>query len=255
MTFVCADRPVGDGMGQYPDGGAEAYPPVRVTRPAAPVAASRSAFAGRSRIAFLARSRAAWLAPPCLAVLAGAGFITAPPGASGASDAAARACEAADWQATVALDGSRPETAMATLRSRNEVGRAGSRSCVEARFACSREGPYFEVRLSTPSAALRDVGPLQIRSLQDELSARVFPPNDGSESAVRIADKPAVELIAFALANSLAFRVPMTFANGEAAVADFKSYHFSTAVRPVLFACNMRLLQTDEEDGGETDDQ
>lgn len=137
---------------------------------------------------------------------------------------------------------------MTTLRSRNEVGPSGSRSCVEVRLACSPEGPYFEVRLSSPTLAMRQVGPLQIRNLHDELSAQVFQPKEGSESAVRIADKPAVELIAFALANSLAFRVPITFSTGDTAVADFKSYHFSSAVRPVLFACNMRTLQSEDDD-------
>jgi hypothetical protein len=142
---------------------------------------------------------------------------------------------------------------MATLRSRNEVGGSDLRSCAEVRLACRQEGPYFEVRLSSPALAMREVGPLQIRNLHDELSARVFQPNAGGEGAVRIVDKPAVELIAFALASSLAFSVPMTFSSGDKATAEFKSYHFSTAVRPVLFACNMRKLQTDDDDGADSE--
>ena len=73
----------------------------------------------------------------------------------------------------------------------------------------------------------------------------------GAQTAVRVAEKEAVELIAYAIANSLAFRIPITFADGEAAVAEFKSYHFSTAVRPVLFACNMRSLQTEPPSEGD----
>lgn len=162
------------------------------------------------------------------------------------------ACPASDWQTRVTLDQSRPELATTTLRSRNVVGPAAAASCVDVSVACLQEGPYFEVRLASPAIGVREIGPLQIRSLKDELSAQLFRPTDGSDTAVRIADKPAVELIAYALANSLAFRVPITFATGETAVAEFRSYHFLSAVRPVLFACNMRSLQGEKPE--EVDD-
>lgn len=208
------------------------------------------------RAAKTARRWGAWLIPPCLAVAAAAGLVSAPPGSRGAAAVAPAAnCHASDWQTTVTLDGSRPEMAMATLRSRNAVGPSDLGSCAEVRLACRREGPYFELRIPSPTLAMREVGPLQIRSLHDELSARAFQPDAGGEGAVRIADKQAVELIAFALANSLAFSVPITFTSGDKAVAEFKSYHFSTAVRPVLFACNMRKLQTDDDDDDQADSE
>lgn len=209
--------------------------------------------AGNGPTARIARRLAVWLIPPSLAVAAAVGLVSAPPGSRGAPAAIAKACHASDWKSTVTLDGSQPEMAMAMLRSRNEVGASDMHSCVEVRLACRREGPYFEVRLSSPSLAMREVGPLQIRNLHDELSAQVFQPNAGGDDAVRIADKPAVELIAFALADSLAFSVPITFSTGDQAVAEFKSYHFSTAVRPVLFACNMRRLQSEDDDDDEGD--
>ena len=99
------------------------------------------------------------------------------------------------------------------------------------------------MRLASSAIGVREVGPLQIRNLKDELSAQLFRPTDGSETAVRVVDKSAVELIAYALANSLGFRVPITLTTGETAVAEFRSYHFLSAVRPVLFACNMRSLK------------
>src|SRR5947208_13639269 len=91
---------------------------------------------------------------------------------------------------------------------------------------------------------MRQIGPIEVRNLNDDLAAQVFAPPAGAQTAVRVAEKEAVELIAYAIANSLAFRIPITFADGEAAVAGVKSYHFSTAVRPVLFGCNKRCPQT-----------
>ncbi len=109
--------------------------------------------------------------------------------------------------------------------------------------ACAAADWRTELTLdrSRPERAM--IGPIEVRNLNDDLAAQVFAPVDGAQSAVRVADKEAVELIAYAIANSLSFRIPLTFASGEAAVAEFKSYHFSTAVRPVLFACSMRSLQ------------
>ena len=92
---------------------------------------------------------------------------------------------------------------------------------------------------------MRQIGPIEVRNLNDDLAAQVFAPPTGAQAAVRVAEKAAVELIAYAIANSLAFRIPITFVDGEAAMAEFRSYHFSTAVRPVLFACNMRSLQVE----------
>ena len=191
----------------------------------------------------------------CLAVLLGAGtfyWTMAPDEPASSPLFPASACPASDWQTRVTLDQSRPELATTTLRSRNLVGPAAAASCVDVSVACLQEGPYFEVRLASPAIGVREVGPLQIRSLKDELSAQLFRPTDGSETAVRIVDKSAVELIAYALANSLAFRVPITFATGDTAVAEFRSYHFLSAVGPVLFACNMRSLHGEKPE--EVDD-
>jgi len=189
----------------------------------------------------------------CLALLVGAGTLYW----SKAHDEpvarfAVSACPASDWQTRVTLDQSRPELATTTLRSRNSIGPVDAASCVDVSVACLQEGPYFEVRLASSAVGVREVGPLQIRSLKDELSAHLFRPTDGSETAVRIVDKSAVELIAYALANSLGFRVPITFTTGDTAVAEFRSYHFLSAVRPVLFACNMRSLQAEKPE--EVDD-
>jgi hypothetical protein len=192
----------------------------------------------------------------CLAVLVGAGTLywskahDEPAGSQAFFPASA--CAASDWQTQVTLDQSRPELATTTLRSRNSVGPAEAASCVDVSVACLQDGPYFEVRLASPALGVKEVGPLRIRSLTDELSAQLFRPTDGSETAVRIVDKSSVELIAFALANSLGFRIPITFATGETAVAEFRSYHFLSAVRPVLFACNMRSLQGEKPE--EADD-
>jgi len=183
----------------------------------------------------------------CLALLAGAGTLHWSKAHDEPVDAfAASACPASDWQTRVTLDQSRPELATTTLRSRNSIGPAEAASCVDVSVACLQQGPYFEVRLASSAIGVREVGPLQIRSLKDELSAQLFRPTDGSETAVRIVDKSAVELIAYALANSLRFRVPITFATGDTAVAEFRSYHFLSAVRPVLFACNMRSLESEK---------
>jgi hypothetical protein len=189
----------------------------------------------------------------CLALLVGAGTLYWSKAHDEPVDAfAAGACPASDWQTRVTLDRSRPELATTTLRSRNSIGPADAASCVDVSVACLQQGPYFEVRLASSAIGVREVGPLQIRNLKDELSAQLFRPTDGSETAVRIVDKSAVELIAYALANSLGFRVPITFATGDTAIAEFRSYHFLSAVRPVLFACNMRSLQTEKPE--EVDD-
>jgi hypothetical protein len=178
-----------------------------------------------------------WLVPLALVLIATASSVYL----RGSPSAAVPACEAADWQTELTLDRSRPELAMTTLRSRNAIGPEGQAGCAEVSFACRPDGPYFELR--SPALAIRQIGPIEVRNLNDDLAAQVFAPPTGAQTAVRVADKEAVELIAYAVANSLAFRIPITFANGEAAVAEFKSYHFSSAVRPVLFACNMRSLQ------------
>ncbi len=229
-----------DRLGEAPALVPEAEPAQAATDGVPPTAGTpRAQASGR-------QTWATWLVPLGLAVLAGFGLMSSPGLRHGQAATAVAACQSADWQTTVAVDGSRPEKAMTTLRSRNAVGPAGAGSCVEVRLACLPEGPYFEVRLASPAPAIREVGPLQIRNLNDELSAQVFQPPGSSDSAVRIADKPAVELIAFALANSMAFRVPITLSTGDFGIADFKSYHFSSAVRPVLFACSMRALQNED---------
>jgi hypothetical protein len=202
-----------------------------------PEADRRSARSGR----FLWRTIGV---PLGLLVLAGLGLMSSP-GVRHGSAASPAVCRASDWQTDLTVDGSRPELAMTTLRSKNTIGPPGS--CVDVRLACLRDGPYFEVRLASPGLRIRDVGPLQMRGLNEDLSARVFQ-SGGSEASVRIAGKEEVELIAFALANSLGFRVPITLSTGETGIADFRSYHFSTAVRPVLFACNMRMPQNDDSD-------
>ena len=180
-----------------------------------------------------------WLVPLGLVLVAAASSVYL----RGSPSAAAPACMAADWRTELTLDRSRPELAITTLRSRNAVGPDGQAGCAEVSFACRSDGPYFELRLNASSLPMREIGPIEVRNLNDDLAAQVFGPPDGVQTAVRVTDKDAVELIAYAIANSLAFRIPITFTNGEAAVADFKSYHFSSAVRPVLFACNMRSLQ------------
>ena len=188
-----------------------------------------------------------WLVPLGLVLVAAASSVYL----RGNPSAAVPACAAADWRTELTLDRSRPERAMTTLRSRNAVGPEGRAGCAEVSFACLPDGPYFELRSHSPALAMRQIGPIEVRNLNDDLAAQVFAPVDGAQSAVRVADKEAVELIAYAIANSLSFRIPITFASGEAAVAEFKSYHFSTAVRPVLFACSMRSLQIEppsEED-------
>lgn len=210
----------------------------------ATLVASANAPAEPRRRGVRARGRRWQVALLCLAALAGGVTVYWSRGHGEPVPVfAASACPASDWQTRVTLDQSRPELATTTLRSRNSVGPAAAASCVDVSVACLAEGPYFEVRLASPAIGVREVGPLQIRSLKDELSVQLFRPIDGGETAVRIVDKSSVELIAYALANSLGFRVPITFTNGETAVAEFRSYHFSSAVRPVLFACNMRSLQ------------
>jgi hypothetical protein len=210
--------------------------------------------AGRGRVD--ARRAGRWPGSMlCLAVLVGAGTLYWSRAHDEPVDRAAfpaSACPASDWQTRVTLDQSRPELATTTLRSRNSIGPADASSCVDVSVACLQEGPYFEVRLASSAIGVREVGPLQIRNLKDELSAQLFRPTAGSETAVRVVDKAAVELIAYALANSLGFRVPITFATGDTAVAEFRSYHFLSAVRPVLFACNMRSLEVEKPE--EVDD-
>jgi hypothetical protein len=181
---------------------------------------------------------ATWLVPLALVLVATASAVFL----RGTPSPAAPACAVADWRTDLTLDRSRPELAVTTLRSRNAVGPDGQASCAEVSFACRPDGPYFELRLAAP---MRQIGPIEVRNLNDDLAAQVFAPPAEAETAVRVSDKEAVELIAYAIANSLAFRVPITFAQGEAAVAEFKSYHFASAVRPVLFACNMRSLQVE----------
>jgi hypothetical protein len=180
-----------------------------------------------------------WLGPLGLVLLAAASSVYL----RGTPSAAVPACAAADWRTELTLDRSRPELATTTLRSRNAVGPEGQAACAEVSFACGPDGPYFELRSNSPALPMRQIGPIEVRNLSDDLAAQVFAPPAGAQTAVRVAEKAAVELIAYAIANSLAFRIPITFGDGEAAVAEFKSYHFSAAVRPVLFACNMRSLQ------------
>jgi len=180
-----------------------------------------------------------WLVPLGLVLVATASSVYL----RGSPSAAVPACAAADWRTELTLDRSRPELATTTLRSRNAVGPEGRAACAEVSFACRPDGPYFELRLISPAPPMRQIGPIEVRNLNDDLAAQVFAPPAGAQMAVRVAEKEAVELIAYAIANSLAFRIPITFADGEAAVAEFRSYHFSAAVRPVLFACNMRSLQ------------
>ena len=180
-----------------------------------------------------------WLGPLGLVLLAAASSVYL----RGTPSAAVPACAAADWRTELTLDRSRPELATTTLRSRNAVGPEGQAACAEVSFACRPDGPYFELRSNSPALPMRQIGPIEVRNLNDDLAAQVLAPPAGAQTAVRVAEKAAVELIAYAIANSLAFRIPITFADGEAAVAEFKSYHFSAAVRPVLFACNMRSLQ------------
>jgi hypothetical protein len=182
-----------------------------------------------------------WLVPLVLVLLSAASSVYL----RGSPSAAVPACAAADWRTELTLDRSRPELAITTLRSRNAVGPEGRAGCAEVSFACRSDGPYFELRVNSPALPMRQIGPIEVRNLNDDLAAQVFAPPDGAQTVVRVADKEAVELIAYAIANSLAFRVPITFADGEASNAEFKSYHFSTAVRPVLFACNMRSLQVE----------
>jgi len=178
-----------------------------------------------------------WLIPIALMVIASASSVYL----RGSPNAAVPACAAADWRTELTVDRSRPELASTSLQSRNAVGPEGHAGCAEVSFACRPDGPYFELR--SASSPMRQIGPIEVRNLNDDLAAKVFAPTSGAQGAVRIADKEAVELIAYAVANSLAFRIPITFAGGEAGVAEFKSYHFSSAVRPILYACNMRSLQ------------
>lgn len=182
-----------------------------------------------------------WVVPLALVLVATASAVFL----RGTPSPAAPACAAADWRTDLTLDRSRPELAVTTLRSRNVVGPEGQAGCAEVSFGCRADGPYFEMRVNSPALPMRQVGPIEVRNLNDDLAAQVFAPHDGAQTAVRVTDKEAVELIAYAIANSLAFRIPITFVDGEAAMAEFRSYHFSTAVRPVLFACNMRSLQVE----------
>jgi hypothetical protein len=188
-----------------------------------------------------------WVVPLGLVLVATASSVYL----RGSPSAAVAACAAADWRTELTVDGSRPELAMTTLRSRNAVGPDGQAGCAEVSFACRADGPYFELRVNSPALRMRQIGPIEVRNLNDDLAAQVFAPPAGAQTAVRVAEKEAVELIAYAIANSLAFRIPITFADGEAAVAEFKSYHFSSAVRPVLFACNMRSLQIEPPSEGD----
>src|SRR5262245_20680308 len=155
-----------------------------------------------------------WLIPIALVVTVAASSVYL----RGSPNAAVPACAAADWRTELTVDRSRPELATTTLQSRNAVGPEGQAGCAEVSFACRPDGPYFELR--SPASPMRQIGPIEVRNLNDDLAAKVFAPTSGAQAAVRITDKEAVELLAYAVANSLAFRVPITFANGEAAVAE-----------------------------------
>jgi hypothetical protein len=209
-----------------PEAGAEA--------PLVPGAAAVAEAGGKTGLRGFALT---WLAPLALVLIATASSVYL----RGSPNAVVPACAATDWRTELTVDRSRPELATTTLQSRNAVGPEGQAGCAEVSFACRADGPYFELR--SPASPMRQIGPIEVRNLNDDLAAKVFAPTNGVQAAVRVIDKEAVELIAYAVANSLAFRIPITFANGEAAIAEFKSYHFSSAVRPVLYACNMRSLQ------------
>src|SRR5260370_34446181 len=88
-----------------------------------------------------------WLVPLGLVLVATASSVYL----RGSPSAAVPACAAADWRTELTLDRSRPELATTTLRSRNAVGPQGQAACAEMSFARRPDGPYFYLRLISPS--------------------------------------------------------------------------------------------------------
>lgn len=165
-------------------------------------------------------------------------------------------CGTPGWNSSVYADKSRPEVAVTTLRSANEIGRDQAKTCAQIVLACRRtEGPYFELRLMNPQLKIKEVGQIRvdISALQGTDLSIGQDPVDGGQ-AVRTAEKDLVEVIAQTLVDSWNIRVPITLADGQTGTAQFNSRGFHAAARTVLFACDMRNLSSDEDDEDDDDD-
>jgi hypothetical protein len=162
-------------------------------------------------------------------------------------------CGSSAWRTSVTLDNTRPDLVSTMLQAQNDVGRASEPTCVDAVFACRSDGPYFEVRVNSPSRSIREMGPIIVDRAGESLNLSVsgMPSDDGR--AIRLNQKAVVEVVASELMDSYGFKIPLRFGDGDSAVAEFASFDLFPAIRPLLLTCKMRFLRSNTEAGEQRD--
>jgi hypothetical protein len=152
-------------------------------------------------------------------------------------------CGTTSWRTKITFDNSRPElvsTSLQSDRTRDEVG------CVDIVFACRSNGPYFEVRLDASRPQIDGAVPIFV-SAADEWNASLLGSISDDGRSTRISNKNTIEVLAAVLIDRYSFDIRLGLANGRNAVAQFHSLDLSTAIRPVLLACQMRSFQSSRQ--------
>lgn len=162
-------------------------------------------------------------------------------------------CETSGWQTSITLDNTRPELVSTTLRAQNNVGPLSEHACVDAVFACLSDGPYFEVRIDSPSRSIREMGPITVDRAGNSLNLSVAGTLSGDGRAIRLNQKTAVEVLASELMDGYGFRIPLRYGDGSSAVAEFAPFDLFPAIRPLLLTCKMRFLRSNPVVGEQGD--
>jgi curved DNA-binding protein CbpA len=161
-------------------------------------------------------------------------------------------CGTSVWRTNITLDHSRPELASTTLHSRNAIGPQPEPRCVDISFACLNDGPYFELRLGSSGARIKETERLLVKVTGEDVNVSVSGLISAEGNAFRISEKTAVEVLASVL-NDTSFDIPLTLADGEHAVAQFDALDLFPAIRPVLITCKMRFFRSAKEGTNEGD--
>jgi hypothetical protein len=190
-----------------------------------------------------------WLVWICVLAIGGGALIYFRPANQSAQGLA---CGTSGWRTDITLDHSRPELVSTTLRSQNAIGPQTEPRCVDISFACLKDGPYFELRLGSSGARIKEIGSLLVKLANDDVNVRVSGLISDDGNAIRVSEKIAVEVLASVL-NESSFAIPLTLADGENAVAQFYSFDLFPAIRPVLLTCKMRFFRSVREGADDAD--
>jgi hypothetical protein len=194
-----------------------------------------------------------WLVWICVLAIGGGALIYFRPANQSAQGLAqTETCGTSGWRTNITLDHSRPELVSTTLRSQNAIGPQTEPRCVDISFACLKEGPYFELRLGSSGARIKEIGSLLVKVANNDVNVRVSGLISDDGNAIRVSEKTVVEVLASVLSES-SFAIPLTLADGENAVAQFYSSDLFPAIRPVLLTCKMRFFRSVREGADDAD--